>query len=274
MIGVFDSGFGGLTILKAFLDKLPAYNYIYLGDSARAPYGNKSPELIYKYTEEAVDFLFKKGCELIIVACNTVSAEALRKIQQKWLPKNYLTGRVLGVIIPIAEAVVEEVKKSPKRNRVGIIGTRSTIESRAYNRELEKLSSGLEISSQACPLFVPLIEEGWTARRETKMILKYYLRPLKLKKIDCLVLGCTHYSILFREIQKVMGKRCRVFDSPKFVVGKLEDYLRRHPEIEGKISKEKKRIFYTTDDTNRFKDLGEKFLGQKIEPIEKVSLQK
>ncbi|MDD5031936.1 MAG: glutamate racemase [Patescibacteria group bacterium] len=273
MIGVFDSGFGGLTILKSFLARLPAYDYIYLGDSARAPYGNKSPELIYKYTEEAVDFLFKKGCELIIVACNTVSAEALRKIQQKWLPENYSDGRVLGVIIPIAEAVAEEVKKSPKRNRVGIIGTRSTIESRAYNRELEKLSPGLEISSQSCPLLVPLVEEGWTGRKETKMILKYYLRPLKLKKIDCLILGCTHYSLLFKEIEKVMGKRCQVFDSPKFVAEKLADYLVRHPEIEAKIFKKKKRIFYTTDDVNRFKNLGEKFLGQKMEIVEKVSLQ-
>jgi len=273
MIGVFDSGFGGLTILKAFLDRLPDYNYIYLGDSARAPYGNKSPELIYKYTEEAVDFLFKKDCKLIIVACNTVSAEALRKIQQKWLPENYSTGRVLGVIIPIAEAVVEKVKCSPKKNKIGIIGTRSTIYSGTYSRELEKLSSGLEVYSQSCPLLVPLIEEGWIARRETKMILKYYLRPLKLKKIDYLILGCTHYSIIFKEIEKIMSKRCQVFDSPKFVAEKLADYLRRHPEIEGKILKEKKRIFYTTDDINRFKDLGEKFLGQKMEPIEKVSLQ-
>ncbi len=273
MIGVFDSGFGGLTILKSFLNRLPAYDYIYLGDSARAPYGNKSPELIYQYTEEAVDFLFKKGCKLIIVACNTVSAEALRKIQRRWLPKNYSAGRVLGVIIPIAEAVVEEVKQSPERNRVGIIGTRSTIESGAYNKELEKLCSDLEIYSQVCPLLVPLVEEGWIKNRETKIILRHYLRPLKLKKIDCLILGCTHYSILFKPIEAVMGKRCRVFDSPKFVAEKLEDYLVRHPEIEGKILKEGKRIFYTTDDINRFKDLGEKFLGQKIEKIEKISLQ-
>jgi len=273
MIGVFDSGFGGLTILKAFLDRLPDYNYIYLGDSARAPYGNKSPELIYKYTEEAVDFLFKKDCKLIIVACNTVSAEALRKIQQKWLPENYSTGRVLGVIIPIAEAVVEKVKLAPKRNKIGIIGTRSTIKSGAYDKELGKLFPDLEIYSQSCPLLVPLIEEGWIARRETKMILKYYLRPLKLKKIDYLILGCTHYSIIFKEIEKIMSKRCQVFDSPKFVAEKLADYLTRHPEIERKISRNKKRIFYTTDDINRFKDLGEKFLGQKMELIEKVSLQ-
>jgi len=273
MIGIFDSGFGGLTILKAFLARLPDYDYIYLGDSARAPYGNKSPELIYKYTEEAVDFLFKKGCELIIVACNTVSAEALRKIQQKWLPENYSTRRVLGVIIPITEAVVENVKLAPKKNRIGIIGTRSTIESGAYGRELEKLYPDLEIYSQSCPLLVPLVEEGWVKNRETKMILKYYLRPLKLKKIDCLILGCTHYSLLFKEIKKVMGKRCQVFDSPKFVAEKLADYLRRHPEIEGKILKEKKRIFYTTDDVARFKNLGEKFLGQKMEKVEKVNLQ-
>jgi len=165
------------------------------------------------------------------------------------------------------------VKCSPKKNKIGIIGTRSTISSGTYSRELEKLSSGLEVYSQSCPLLVPLIEEGWIARRETKMILKYYLRPLKLKKIDYLILGCTHYSIIFKEIEKIMSKRCQVFDSPKFVAEKLGDYLERHPEIERKISRNKKRIFYTTDDINRFKDLGEKFLGQKMEPIEKVSLQ-
>jgi len=272
MVGVFDSGFGGLTILKSFLARLPDYDYVYLGDSARAPYGNKSPELIYKYTQEAVDFLFKKGCELVIVACNTVSAEALRKIQQEWLPKKYPDRRVLGVIIPIAEVVAETVKSAPKKNRLGIIGTRSTISSGAYDAEIKKLCPDIEIFSESCPLLVPLVEEGWTKRKETRMILKYYLRPLKEKKVNYLILGCTHYPILLKEIKGIMGKHCQIFDSPKFVAEKLADYLDRHPEIEGKIPKKSKRIFYTTDDADKFKELGEKFLGQKIAEVEKVNL--
>lgn len=272
MIGVFDSGFGGLTILKSIISRLPDNDYVYLGDSARAPYGNKSPELIYKYTQEAVDFLFKKGCELVIVACNTVSAEALRKIQQEWLPEKYSDKRVLGVIIPISEVVAETIKSAPKKNRLGIIGTRSTILSGTYDLEIKKLYSNLEIFSESCPLLVPLVEEGWIKRRETRMILKYYLHSLKDKKINYLILGCTHYPILFKEIKSIMGKSCQVFDSPRFVSEKLADYLDRHPEIEKKISKNKKRVFYTTDDANKFKELGEKFLGQKIEEAEKVNL--
>jgi glutamate racemase len=273
MIGVFDSGFGGLTILRSIINRLPENDYIYLGDSARAPYGNKSQELIYKYTQEAVDFLFKRGCELVIVACNTVSAEALRKIQQEWLPKKYPNKRILGVIIPIAEVVAEIVKSAPQKNRLGIIGTRSTISSGAYDLEIKKVYPNLEIFSESCPLLVPLVEEGWIRRKETKMILKYYLRPLKEKKINYLILGCTHYPILVKEIKSIMGKRCQVFDAPKFVVEKLADYLDRHPEIEKRISKKGKRIFYTTDDVDKFKELGEKFLGQKIVKVEKVNLQ-
>ncbi|MFA4941926.1 MAG: glutamate racemase [Patescibacteria group bacterium] len=273
MIGVFDSGFGGLTILRSIISRLPENDYVYLGDSARAPYGNKSPELIYKYTQEAVDFLFKKGCELVIVACNTVSAEALRKIQQEWLPEKYPNKRILGVIIPIAEVVAETAKLAPQKNRLGIIGTRSTISSGAYDLEIKKLYSDLEIFSASCPLLVPLVEEGWIKRKETKMILKYYLRPLKEKKINYLILGCTHYPALVKEIKNVMGKRCQIFDSPKFVAEKLVDYLSRHPEIEKNISKNKKRVFYTTDDAGRFREFGEKFLGQKITEIERISLQ-
>lgn len=273
MIGIFDSGFGGLTIFKNIIKKLPNYDYIYLGDSARAPYGSKSQEVIYEYTRQAVDFLFKQGCKLIIIACNTASAKALKKIQQEWLPKNYPTRRVLGVIIPIAEAVAEMVKIVPKKNRVGIIGTRATIESGAYEREIKKLYPTLIIFNQACPLLVSLVEEDWGKRRETRMILKYYLRPLKNKKINVLVLGCTHYPILLKSIQAIMGKQCQVLDLSQFVACKLVDYLNRHPEIEAKISKKGKRIFYTTDDIKRFKQLGEKFLGEKIKKVEKIELK-
>ena len=266
MIGVFDSGFGGLTILKAFLEKLPDYDYVYLGDNARTPYGNKSQEVIYNYTAQAVDFLFSRGCELIVIACNTSSAKALRRIQQEYLPKHYPGKRVLGVVIPI----VEEALVNDKIKKVGVIGTRSTINSKVYEIELNKLGKEIEIYKNACPLLVPLVEEGWTGKPEAKMILKKYLRPLKQKGINALILGCTHYPFMIEDIKRIMGKRVLVLDSPKIVAEKLEDYLKRHPEIEKNISKNKKRIFYTTDDPGIFKSFGKKFLGTEINDVKKA----
>jgi len=284
MIGVFDSGFGGLTILKQFLKQLSQYDYIYLGDNARMPYGNKSQEVIYNYTKKAVDFLFKQGCELVIIACNTASAKALRKTQQEWLPEHQPEKRVLGVVIPVVEEAVEI-----EGGRIGVIGTRATIESGVYEQELNKLKPDLEaeplrnetfrrgsasygIYQQPCPLLVPLVEEGWLKKPETKMILKKYLRPLKQKKIDTLILGCTHYPFLIKDIQRIMGKNCRVLDPPKIVAEKLRDYLKRHPEIESKISKNQELLFYTTDDAKRFKQFGEKFLSKGIKKVKRVEL--
>jgi glutamate racemase len=272
MIGVFDSGFGGLTILRGFLDKLPEYDYVYLGDNARAPYGNKSEEVIYNYTREAVDFLFRRGCELVIVACNTASAKALRRIQQEYLVQSYSTKRVLGVIIPVAQAAAD-IKGA---SRIGIIGTRATIESGAYEVELKKLNPQTEIFKQACPLLVPLVEEGWIKRPETKKILKKYLRPLKDKKIDALILGCTHYPVLIKDIESIMGKRVKVLNSPVIVAEKLADYLKRHPEIESGLGKNPlsggKRLFFTTDDEKRFKEIGKRFLGEDIKEVRKIRL--
>ena len=249
-IGIFDSGYGGLTILKAFLDskKLSAYDYIYLGDNARAPYGNKSRRVIYKYTKQALNFLFKQGCGLVIIACNTASAKALRKIQQEFLPQNYPEKKVLGVVIPIIEKIAEN-----KAQKVGIIGTRATVESHIYKQELEERGINKEIFEQAAPLLVPLVEEAWIGRSETNKILKKYLRSLKNKKINILVLACTHYPFLIKDIERIMGKNCQVLNTPEIVTRKLEDYLKRHPEIENRLDKNKKIIFYTTDNTNYFK---------------------
>lgn len=268
MIGVFDSGFGGLTILKAFLEDLPDYDYLYLGDSARTPYGNKSLKVVYEYTRQAVEFLFHEGATLIILACNTASAKALRKIQQEWLPLHYPLRRVLGVAIPLAEAAVA----ASRYGRIGVIGTRATIESRVYEQELHKLEPRLRIYGQACPLLVPLVEEDWVGRPETTMILKKYLRPLKSTKIDTLILGCTHYPFLKKEIARIMGKNCHVLDAPGIVSDKLADYLKRHPEIETKLLRKGRRAFYTTDDPVRFQAFGEKFLGEKISGVQAVSL--
>jgi len=269
MIGVFDSGFGGLTIVGALhATPLREYDYIYLGDSARTPYGNKSQEVIYSYTEQAVDFLFQQGCELIIIACNTSSAKALRKIQQQWLPKHQPGKRVLGVIIPVCEEAV----KITRFSRIGIIGTRATVESRVYDQELTKLRQDLQIFSQACPLLVPLVEEGWIGKPETNKILKKYLRSLKEKKIDSLILGCTHYPFLIKDIKRIMGKNCQVLNSPQIVAEKLADYLARHSEIEQKLGQQNKRIFYTTDNPDRFKQFGERFLGEEIKEVKRIEM--
>jgi glutamate racemase len=263
MIGVFDSGYGGLTVLKAFVEKLPGYDYLYLGDSARAPYGNKSLKVVYEYTRQAVEYLFGRGAVLIILACNTASVKALRKIQQEWLPLHQPDKRVLGVVIPLAEAAVE----ASRRGRIGVIGTRATVESRVFEQELHKLNPGLTVFERACPLLVPLVEEGWVGRPETNMILKKYVRPLKSTAIDTLILGCTHYPFLKRDIARIMGKNCRVLDAPAIVADKLADYLVRHPEIEGRLSRKGSRVFCTTDDPERFKTFGEAFLGRRIQEV-------
>lgn len=268
MIGVFDSGLGGLTILKEFLRVLPEYNYQYLGDNARAPYGNKSDKLIYEYSRQAVDWLFKQGCELVIIACHTASAKALRKLQQEYLPVSYPEKRVLGVAVP----VVEQAREFSRYHRLGVIGTRATIESKIYEKELAKLGNGFEVYKQACPLLVPLIEEGWAGKPECNMILKKYLRPLKTKKIDTLILACTHYPFLLKDIARIMGKNVKIINPAAVVAEKLKDYLIRHPEIEDKLGKNKKRIFYTTDDAEKFRAMGRKFLGEEIGEVEKVVL--
>ncbi len=266
MIGLFDSGFGGLTILKAFLEELPEFDYIYFGDNARTPYGNKSLKIVYEYTRQAVAFLFRQGATLIILACNTASAKALRRIQQEWLPTHYPERRVLGVAIPLAEAAVV----ASRRNRIGIIGTRATIESKVYEQELHKLNPALKVFARPCPLLVPLVEEGWVGKPETNMILKKYLRPLKSTAIDTLIPGCTHYPFLKKDITRIMGKNCHVLDAPGIISEKLADYLKRHPEIEKKLSRKGRRVFYTSDDSNRFKAFGETFLGRHIAEVRTV----
>ncbi len=269
MIGVFDSGFGGLTILQGFLKELPEYDFIYLGDNARTPYGNKSLNVIYQYTRQAVEFLFRNGSRLIILACNTASAKALRKIQQEWLPVHYPDRRVLGVVIPLAETAVE----ISRHGRIGVIGTRATIESKVYEQELRKLETDLSIYSQPCPLLVPLVEENWAGKPETTMILKKYLRPLKSCHIDTLIPGCTHYPLLKKDMERIMGKNCHVLDAPGIVTSRLIDYLRRHPEIDETLPKNRERAFYTTDDTGRFSHFGEKFLCWRISNVRTVVLE-
>lgn len=248
MIGIFDSGLGGLTVLKAIQKQLPQYDYIYLGDTARSPYGGHSPETITEYSKQAADWLFNQGCELVIFACHTASASALRTLQQTWLTQQPGNKRILGVTIPLAEAAVEVTK-----GRVGILATRATVDSKTFVKELKKLKPKLDIIQQAAPLLVPLIEEGWIKSTITRHILKTYLRPLKSTNVDTLILGCTHYPWLEPMIKEIMGKQTKIIEAGPIVAAKLKEYLNRHPEIETKLSKGKTLKMATTDDPLRFK---------------------
>lgn len=259
-IGVFDSGFGGLNTLRSIVKALPQYNYIYLGDSARAPYGDKSRTQIYQFTRQAVDYLFKKNCELVVLACNTASSEALRKIQQEYLPKHYPDKRVLGVLIPAAEFATLKTKN----HRVGVMATAGTVKSSSFQRELTKLRKRIQVFQQACPRLVPIVEGGEQNLKSTRVILQKYLRPLLAKNIDTLILGCTHYGILEKPIQKLAGKNVQIISETQVLPQKLKDYLKRHSEIEKRLSRNKVLKFYSTGRIARFEKLGSKFFGKKI----------
>ncbi len=261
-IGVFDSGLGGLTVFKELLKNLPEYDYVYLGDNARVPYGGKSEKIIYSCIQEAVDFLFKKNCQLIILACNTATAVALRKIQQEYLPKEYPDRRVLGVIRPTVETVVELSFK-----RVGVIGTHATIISKSFVKELKKFDNSIEVYQQACPLLVPIIEEGEKDWEGLDLILKKYLKPLQEARIDSLILGCTHYGLIDDKIRRLVGSKVAIVSEAEVTEEKLKNYLERHPEIDAKLTKKRKRIYYLTDLNERYKQMMKLFLGTKT-PLE------
>lgn len=243
-IGVFDSGLGGLLILRALKKELPQYDYVYLGDTQRVPYGNRSHETIYRFLEEAVDYLFKENCGLIVVACNTASAEALRKIQQQYLPKHYPKRRVLGVIIPTAE----EVLKVKNVKRIGVLATQATVGSGAYVREVKKLNQKIKVFQSAAPLLVPLVENDGIKWSEP--ILKAYLQPLLKEKVDTIILGCTHYPILKTKIRRLAG--VRVISQDECLPRKLKDYLRGHTEIEKQLTKKHTVKLLVTDITPSF----------------------
>lgn len=275
MIGIFDSGLGGLIAFKGIKKLLPEYSYIYLGDHLHGPYGGRSQEAVYEFTEKAVDFLFKKGCKLIIIACNTASLKALRKLQQEYLPRTFFDKKmvrglpklndksenILGVIRPLAEEAI----KVSKTKRIGVVGTRATIESNVYKKELENLDKKVKVFQKACSLLVPLIEEAWDKKPETKMILKKYLRSLKDDNIDTLILGCTHYPILLKEFRRIMGKRVNVLDSSKIIAEKLKDYLQRHSEIESGLEKKSKTEYLVTDLTPSFNEMAKRIMGREVQ---------
>lgn len=252
-IGIFDSGLGGLVIAKSIIQKLPKYDYIYLGDTKRVPYGNRPKNEIYKFTKLAVDFLFSKGCNLIILGCNTASALALRKIQhndlKKWSGRN-----VLGVIVPTIEVA--------RGKKIGIIATPATVKSKVYELELKKTLPKSQVFELATPELVPLIEKN--KLRESEIVLKKYLNQLISKEINTLILGCTHYPILKKQVKQLIGKNLNIISQDEIIPKKLELYLKKHKEIEAKLSKNSKREFYVTAKNTNLEDVSKRLFGKSL----------
>lgn len=275
MIGIFDSGVGGLTLMREYLRQYPEFDYIYLGDQANVPYGNRSRERVIELVKKNVDFLVRRGCKLILIACNTASADALRHVQQIYKGKPV----ILGVLIP----AVEEALKKTRFGRIGVIGTKGTVGSQAYEREIKKYAQSLyrpqeksaekevKVITQACPLLVPLIEEGLEGNIVTCMLLKNYLRPFKNAHADTLILGCTHYPVIQKEIGHIMGRRVTLISSAAASANAIGDYFKRHLELKKSLSAGGFRLYLTTDSPERFAELGGKLLGQKIK-AEKVEI--
>lgn len=263
MIGVFDSGYGGLTILKELVRRLPQYDYVYLGDNARAPYGTRSFETVYEYTLESVKWLFEQGCPLVILACNTASAKALRTIQQKDLAGIDPTKRVLGVIRPTTE-VIGNYSSS---GEIGILATQGTVSSGSYPIEISKFFPELKVYQQACPMWVPLIENNEYNNEGTDYFVRKCVRSLldKSGRIDTILLACTHYPLLQEKITAAAGANVRIVSQGEIVAASLDNYLQRHPEIERKLEKNGSRSFFTTDSSEEFDKQANTFYGSRVE---------
>jgi glutamate racemase len=261
-IGIFDSGYGGLTVMREIVDKLPQYDYIYLGDNARAPYGNRSFETVYEYTLQAVNLLFSKGCKLVILACNTASAKALRNIQQKDLPQMDNRLRVLGVIRPTTELVGQFTRTK----HIGILATSGTVLSNSYPIEIAKFYSDVSVFQEACPIWVPLIENNEYNNEGADYFIKKHLNQLfaQSNKIDTILLGCTHYPLLIEKIRSFIPKEIQILNQGRIVADSLADYLGRHKELESLCSKNGTTKFYTTDSTKIFDEQAQLFYGEKL----------
>jgi len=261
-IGIFDSGFGGLTIFKGIRELLPAYDYVYLGDNARTPYGNRSFETVRRFTLQAVAHLFGSGCPLVIIACNTASAKALRSVQQEYLPAQHPDRRVLGVIRPTVEAVEEHAPSGA----VALWATQGTVLSGSFALELHKLAPRVTLTQQACPLLVPLIEAGELEGPG----LDYYIRTYwdqtcrSAGAVDTLLLGCTHYPLIRRRIASLIPPAVTVLSQDVLVPPRLADYLRRHPEMEVRLARGGRCRYLTTDASAHFDHLAEIFMGHSI----------
>lgn len=265
-IGVFDSGYGGLTILKEIKNLLPKYDYVYLGDNARTPYGTRSFDVVYEYTLASVKKLFELECNLIILACNTASAKALRTIQQNDLPQIAPNRRVLGVIRPSVEAVSEFTYT----NNVGVLGTVGTVASESYVMELEKISKGkINTFQEACPMWVPLVENNEIDSVGADYFIQKNVNNLIAQQpnIDTIILGCTHYPLLLKSIQKFVPENVKIISQGEIVAEKLKDYLQRHPELEKQISTSGTIEFYSTEKSEHFSSKGSLFYGEKVNAV-------
>ena len=269
MIGIFDSGYGGLTVLRSIRELLPQYDYLYLGDNARAPYGSRSFDRVYEFTLQAVRHLFDMGCPLVILACNTASAKALRTIQQHDLPAIDPSRRVLGVIRPTVEAVGH----LSQTRHVGIVATQGTTNSRTYELEMAKLHPDIVVTSQACPMWVPLVEnyeyEGpgadYFVQRDIETLLS------RDPAIDTIILGCTHFPLLYNKVRAYTPTHVRLISQGDFVAHSLADYLHRHPDMEDRLTRGSTARFLTTDDAQQFASAATIFLGHTVE-AQRISL--
>lgn len=262
-IGIFDSGYGGLTVFRSIADQLPDYDYIYLGDNARAPYGNRSFNTIHEYTWECVQMLFEMGCPLIILACNTASAKALRTIQQRDLIHEDPAKRVLGVIRPTAEVIGNYTQTK----QIGVLGTKGTVQSGSYLIEINNFSPDVKVHQQACPLWVPLVENGEHNQPGADYFVKKYLDQVLAKsdQIDTLLLACTHYPLLQEKISAYLPGHIKVVPQGDIVAASLKDYLDRHPEMEQKLTRGGSRQFFTTsDDTDDFDHHASMFFSEQV----------
>jgi glutamate racemase len=264
-IGVFDSGYGGLTVLRELVKTLPDHDFLYLGDNARTPYGTRSFEVVYEYTLQCVKYLFSQNCPLVIIACNTASAKALRNIQQLDLPKIAPDRRVLGVIRPS----VEKVAEITLNGHVGVLGTSGTVASESYPIELQKWSGGKVVSTvqEACPMWVPIVENNEIGTEGAEYFIKKNIENIlqKDKDLDTLVLGCTHYPLLIDTIQKFVPKNISILQQGEITAEKLKAYLLRHPEIERKLTKYATLQFLTTESAENFNGKAALFMGHKVE---------
>ena len=262
-IGVFDSGYGGLTILNSIRQQLPQYDYLYLGDNARAPYGPRSFDVVYEFTRQAVLRLFEMGCHLVILGCNTASAKALRSIQQNDLPQWDPERRVLGVIRPTAE-VIGELTKS---RHVGVLATEGTIKSESYNLEIQKLHPDVKVSGVACPFWVPLVEYNEADSPGADYFVKKRIDQIMAKdpKIDAIILGCTHYPLLMPKILKYLPEGVKIVSQGEYVASSLKAYLERHIEIERKCAKQGSVNYLTTENPEKFKESAQIFLKEEIQ---------
>lgn len=261
-IGIFDSGYGGLTVMKEIVRRLPSYDFVYLGDNARAPYGNRSFDTVYRYTLECVKWFFSQGCPLVILACNTASAKALRTIQQNDLAKLNPSNRVLGVIRPTSEIMGNFTKSKS----IGILATNGTVQSGSYALEINKFAPEVKVVQEACPMWVPLVENNEYNKAGADYFIQKNIDNLLAKdgNIDTILLACTHYPLLIEKLQKYVPQNIRILSQGEIVAESLATYLDRHPEMETRCTKNKSRSFYTTDSEEDFNAHAAIFFGEQV----------